>query len=380
MIKQKTIVFIPPNGEIFVNDFSIQRICHNLKKKKQIKTILLKLDTIRGFEENFDYVDLVIDVKTQKELIKKLKEIKPDLIFHRSWMHAYSFAAKLVKKFDNVIVNIKDWEFASKKEYAIVFGEEATKDFKAIKYIMKNAKLILSHYTKEQAKIWAKKYKVNKKKFVFFPEFCNEENFFDKKVLDTDTYNIAFAGSLSPTSYPEEFFIAKPHLRSVRCLTKQNIDVSYVLVEGSYAATQSPKQRLLFQDVLYENQFNDKFHLVKGKQLDSSVLSAYHYGFFHLEDCVKKQNLTRYAVPSKFAFYLEAGLPMIINRKMKGLSKLVKKYGLGVVFDNNEIDDLAIKLKSISTKEYKGYISNINLFRKRFIFKSSNLDKILKIN
>lgn len=337
----------------------------SFKEKKQIKTILLKLDTIRGFEENFDYVDLVIDVKTQKELIKKLKEIKPDLIFHRSWMHAYSFAAKLVKKFDNVIVNIKDWEFASKKEYGIIFGEEATKDFKAIKYIMKSAKLILSHYTKEQAKIWAKKYKVNKKKFVFFPEFCNEENFCDKKVLDTDTYNIVFAGSLSPTSYPEEFFIAKPHLRSVRRLTKQNIDVSYVLVEGSYAATQSPRQRLLFQDVLYENQFNDKFHLVKGKQLDSSVLSSYHYGFFTLEYTTKNKTLNKYAIPSKFAFYLEAGIPMLINDQLKSLSCYVKKYQLGIVFGNDDLDRLDEILVN-NQKNYGNFVKNIKKFRKKF--------------
>lgn len=362
--KIKKVVFVPPNGKMFINDFSIQRIGHYLSKIEDVETVLCIVDESNN-NESFDFVHRVIRESSHKQLLKKIKEENADIIFHRSWMLAYPFAAKLVKKFDNVIVNIKDWEFASKKEYGIIFGEEATKDFKAIKYIMKNAKLILSHFTHEQVKIWAKKYKVNKKKFIFFPEFCNEENFCDKKVPNTDRYKIVFAGSLGPTSYPQEFFIAKSHLKSVRRLTKQNIDVSYVLVEGSYAATQSPKQRLLFQDVLYEEQFNDKFHLVKGKQLDSSVLSAYHYGFFTLEYTTKNKTLNKYAIPSKFAFYLEAGIPMLINDQLKSLSRYVKKYQLGIVFGNDDLDRLDEILVN-NQKNYGNFVKNIKKFRKKF--------------
>lgn len=370
--KIKKVVFVPPNGKMFINDFSIQRIGHYLSKIEDVETVLCIVDESNN-NESFDFIHRVIRASNQKQLLKRIKEENADVIFHRSWMLAYPFAAKLVKKFDNVIVNIKDWNFSSKKEYGIIFTEEATKDFKAMKYIMKHAELILSHYTQEQAKLWAKQYKVDQNKFIFFPEFCNENNFNFRKELRNISLRIAFAGSLGPTTYPEEFFLAKSHLRAVRFLTKKSIDVSYVLVEGSYAATQSPRQRLLFQDILYENQFNDKFHLVKGKQLDSSILNSYHFGFFILEYTTKNKTLNKYAVPSKFAFYLEAGMPMIINSKMKALSKIVEKYELGIVFKS--LNDLIRKLENLSEEHYFTYVNNVENYRKNFTYEK-NIDAV----
>jgi len=176
----KTIIFIPPNGTLKKHDFSLERIAKSLKDNKSIKSVLLYVKNNQD-EKALKYFDNIVQVKSEKELFKKISLIDYDTIFSRAWMHAYPFSAKLVKKFDNVVVNIKDWNFATKKEYKFLFGNYD--DFDAIKYIFKNAKYVLSHYRKQQAKIWAEQYKVNKNKFIFFPEFCNKENFINKKTI-----------------------------------------------------------------------------------------------------------------------------------------------------------------------------------------------------
>lgn len=376
MSKENTIIFIPPNGEIFINDFTIQRICKDLKKFKNIKTILLKIDKVRGYEKSFDYVDLVIDVNTQKDIIEKINEIKPKLIFHRSWMHAYPFAARLVKNFDNVIVNIKDWNFSSKKEYEIIFDKNATKDFKAIKYIFKNAKKVLSHYTKEQAKIWSKKYKVSKNKFIFFPEYCNKENFIDNLTPYNKKKKLVFAGTFAPSSYPQETFVTKYKISALRKITSKNISVTIFLPEGAYNSMFSDDKRILFQDFLYENEFNTFFTIRKGEILNPNILKDYHFGFLVLKYSTKKRELNKFAIPSKFAFYLEAGLPIIINDKMKSLAKIVKKYNLGIVIQNRDLENIN-NILEISEKEYKRKVKAIKKFRKKFTLENSKFKKVL---
>lgn len=368
----KKIIFIPPNGEMFINDFSIERLGKYFKNDKKIHTTLIKIKNKNSIDK-FEYVDSIIDVESKKEILKILKSLKYDVIFHRSWMFAYPFAKTLVKKFDNVIVNIKDWEISTKKEYKVMYGEKAVDDFKAIKYIFKNARVILSHYTDKQAEIWAKKYGVNKNKFIFFPEYCNEENFNFRTNIVYKNPKLVLGGTLAPSSFPEEISAAKSHFRAMKKITKLGIGVDYVLTAGAYAGIKSPKNKMLFQDILYENQFNDNFSLFKGKTLDSSILNQYQFGFFLLEYCTKNEYKNRYAIPSKFAFYLESGLPILANKKLKALSYYVKKYNLGIVFSNDDIKKFNQTL-DISQKDYTQMVENIYQFRKKFIF---NFDGII---
>ena len=370
MSKINKIVLIPPNGEMFVNDFSLQRIGKALKVKNNIKIILLKIDKSdsKNIFEKTDFADITINVKSKDELFNQLKIINPDTIFHRSWMLAYPFAAKLVKEFDNVVVNIKDWNFSSEKDYKIIFGEKSMGDFDAIKYIFKNAKLVLSHFIKEQALIWAKEYKTDKDKFIFFPEYCDKDKFFNRKNTPYKKHKLVFAGSLGPTSDPQEFFLAKPHLMAIRTIAKKDIFINYVLSPGTYAGIKSEKQKILFQDILYENKFNKNFNIKKGKVLDSSILKNYTYGIFTLEYTVKNEHLNKYAIPSKFAFYLEAGIPLLVNKKLVALSQYVEKYNLGITFSNSDLANLHKILKQNEPK-YNKFIKNIKKFRENFTYK-----------
>jgi hypothetical protein len=376
MSKIKKIVFIPPGGKIYLHDFSIKRIANYLTRYTQVKTVLIKMDTTE-YEDIL--IDTTISVQNKQELFDAISKENPDYIFHRSWMHGYPFAAELVEKFDNVIVNIKDWNFSNQEEYKVIFGENNIDDFDAIEYIFKKAKLILSHYSDEQAEIWGKEYCTDEKRFKFFPEYCDENKFYVRDNIDYTNPKIVYAGSMCPTSFTEEQFPCKAYLRSIRVVTKDGLDVSYVLIKSAYEAIQDPKRRDLFLDILYEDKFNPYFHIKEGKTHDPLVLQEYHFAFFHLEDSAENQGLTKYAVPSKFAFYLEAGVPILINSKMKAISNLVIKYNLGVVFSNSEIGSLAHRLKNITNDEYNEYIKNIKLFRNSFTYKNK-IESIFEIN
>lgn len=360
----KTIVFIPPNGILKKQDFSLQRIAKHLSKDKNIKSILLYIGNEQD-NQALEYFDEIIKVNSKKKLFKRLKNLEYSTIFSRSWMHAYPFSAQLVKKFDNVIVNIKDWNFATKEEYKFLFGNDD--DFDAIKYIFKNAKNVLSHFTKEQAKIWAKDYDVNKDKFLFFPEYCDDCNFEEKLVhfKNKNKITLVHAGTVPPSSKPEGFFMTKGLLRSAKKLTKQNISINLVIPPKSYEYLL--KSNLHYKDLLYENEFNDKFNIFKGKNLNASVLNKFDFGFFQLEYHTKNEYLNKYVVPSKFAFYLEAGIPIVINKKFKSLSKIVQKNNLGIVFSNSDLYNLDDKLRKITQKEYVGFLLSIKKFRNKFV-------------
>ena len=177
MKDSKTIVFIPPNARFKKQDFSLIRISTYLNKVFHIKSILIYIEDDDAIEEQLNF-DMVYKVRNKKELFQLLESLNYSFIFHRTWMHSYTFAAKLLKKYKNTIINIKDWNFANKDTYKFLFNNH---DHDGIRFIFENAKFILSHFTEEQSKKWIKEYKLKENRFIFFPEFCNEENFVDRK-------------------------------------------------------------------------------------------------------------------------------------------------------------------------------------------------------
>jgi len=368
----KTIILIPPNGILKKQDFVLERLSHFFKKNLHFQTILICISEEESTQNKI--FDKIIYVKNKNDILEELESINYDLIITRGWMHAYNFSALITKKFKNVIALIKDWNFSSPEEYKFLFKDNS--DFQAIDYIFKNAKYILSHYTHKQSEIWAKEYNVEQSKFIFFPEYCIEENFNKKSfTYKKSDINLVFAGTLPPSSYPEGFFLTKGLLRASKLLSKHNITINIMLPPRNY--NDMFNQKLLYQDLIFENEFNSKFKIHEGKVLNPTVLDKFDFGFFILEYTVKNEYLNKYAVPSKFAFYLESGIPIIINKKHKALASYVKKYNLGIVFSNKDIGVLHKKLNSIRKNDYKVFLKNIIKFRETFTYKDSTFTKIL---
>lgn len=359
----KTVVLIPPSARFKKQDFSIQRVATAFKNISDIKVVLLYIKELELSIDEKIY-DEVISVTSEQEIFLKLKAIDSKMIINRAWMHNYSFAKSLVENFNNVVVNIKDWNFCSKDEYRFLFG--STDDFEAIEYIFENAKLVLSHFTQEQAVLWSKEYGVDLNRFVFFPEFCNKDSF-ENRAIEYKDIHLVYAGKIQKSTYPEQLFPAKSHLRSITKLTKQGFNIDFILPEMEYDNVVKNKE--YFLDFLYENSFNDRFNLIRGRKLHPQILKKYHFGFFELEVSGKNIELFRYAIVSKFAFYLEASLPMLVNKNFISIAFLIKEHQLGVVFENKDIDSFDTLL-DISQNQYDTYIKNIQKFRKSFVYEN----------
>lgn len=366
------VVLIPPNGQLKKHDFSFQRIEKWLSKFDNIETTLLHIKPL-NFTPDISIFKSVIEVKNEEELFDILNRLDFSFIFHRSWMGSYEFAARIIKEFNKVIINIKDWNFAEKEVYESIFPNN--KDHESIDFIFKNCSTILSHFTKEQYLPWAKEYNTNESKFIFFPEFCNENNFNKRKPIKYKNIHLVYAGAIPPTSFPDEYFPGKSHLRSIKSLSKQKINIDFVLPPHVYDTFFNPKGDFL--DFILESKLNKRFNIVKGKELNSEILNKYHFGFFELEASGRNHNLYKYAITSKFAFYLEAGIPILINEKFYSMSSIVKKHKLGIIFKNSDLKDLNKKI-NISQNEYNLFCKNINNFRKKFTYKV-NVSDIRKI-
>ncbi|AXH10879.1 hypothetical protein AHALO_2552 [Malaciobacter halophilus] len=362
-MKNKHLILIPPNGRFKKQDFSLFRIIKWLKNFENIKISLIYIEDGNINKNLKDFIN-IYKVKDEEEIFNIIKLLDYDFIFHRSWMGAYYFAAKLVKTFDNVLINIKDWNFAEKEIYEYLF--QNNKDYESIEYIFKNCDNILSHFTKEQAKLWAKEYNTNKNKFKFFPEYCNKKSFNNKpKIKYSKNVKLVYAGKIPSSCLAEDYFPGKAHLRSIKKLTKQKINIDFVLPPDVYEDFTTSKK--LYLDFIYENKMNKRFNLKKGKILNSQILNKYHFGFFELEASGINHELYKYAITSKFAFYLECGIPILINEKFHSIAKIVKKYNLGIIFNNNDLENLNDKLK-ISQDEYNLLCKNIKKFRKNFTY------------
>lgn len=365
------IALIPPNGQFKKQDFSLIRINEWLSQYNNLEVILVYIESSQ-FQKDISSFNHIIKTQTEEDLFRIIHSLNVNLIFHRSWMGAYPFGVKLIQKFDNVIVNIKDWNFASKEVYEFLF--KGNNDYSAIENIFKKAKYVLSHFTKDQSSIWAKEYTTSEEKFIYFPEYCNEKNFNNKPYLKYKDIKLVYAGKVPPSCYAEEYFPGKSHLRSIKLLSQQNIKIDFVIPPSLYDEFLSSE---LFLDFQYENQYNDNFSVKKGSNLKSDILDEYHFGFFELETSGVNFELYEYAVTSKFAFYLEAGLPMLINEKFKSMSQLVQEHQLGIVFSNSDLSNMTDKVK-VTQASYDTMVNNVKSFRKEFTYsKQCDLKRLL---
>lgn len=365
---EKTIWYLPLHGHIIPAESSIYRLTSALKKNG-FKINLLKFGKLHQ-KEYKNLFNKVIETETVEQFFYELCNINYSSIVYQGGLKGYLFGAFLVKNFNNVIVFMKDWNFGTKKDYIHFFGEKSGYDFEGIEYIFKNSKHVLSHFTEEEIDKWQLEYKCDASKFNFYPAFCHPEFFVKKE----KTYNpkkicLAWAGSIVPSSYPEKFFPGKSLLDTTMALTKNNINYDFLIPEDWFRTLENKNE--LYMDFLYQDKVNKYFNLVKGRNMDPTVLNKYDFGTFPLIiNNPKEKRIFEYAVVTKLAFYLEAGIPIIINRKITKMAEIVGKNKLGIVVDNNNINGLAKKLKKITNDEYQLLLQNVINYRKNFTYKS----------
>jgi len=87
------------------------------------------------------------------------------------------------------------------------------------------------------------------------------------------------------------------------------------------------------------------FDELSPEKLEEKVYSQSHFGLV-----LKVSQYYEFGSTSKFSSYLHANLPVVVPEEYVYLSKLVKKYGVGIVF--KDCKDLIDKLKVLTQEEY----------------------------
>lgn len=374
----KNIAIIPPSGSFIHQDLFFDKFIYFLKQQKITYSILLIQNSIkREYQDENE-----IFFQNIEELIYFLKHETFDLIFHRCWMHRYEFAGKLAKEINNIVFYIKDWmEEIPREKYKFLY--ETDDDYDGIKDMFHHGKLILSHYSDEYMHTIAKIYHVPSKKFHFFPEYCIEEKFIKRSfIYNKKNIRILWVGGIVHTSSPNEISANKTFFETFQYITKQNknITVDMFLLKYMYEKIHNPANKLIWQDWLFEDKFNDKFNIKLGSSTDLNIFLNYDFAiisnlWFDKNDLSLLN--TAHAVISKFALYLEIGIPIIVHEKWKPLVDIVKQYDIGIIISNKDIKKLDTIL-SISKSRYDTIVENIYKFRKLYTYNKQTMQVILK--
>jgi len=361
-----SVAMIPPSGKLIISDFTLQRMSLNFIRSG-VKTCLLYTGTrLPEFE---DYFSESRYFKDEDELLHAAYTDSFRGVIHRAWMHGYLFGALVVKHFRNTSVYIKDWNFAeSPEDYAFVCSEKDISDYDGMEYIHKNALSVISHYDENEAVLFSEEFQTDIDKYVFLPEPADENVFItnDTSLSKGDIIKIAIAGGLYPSTLPDDFFPMKGMLNAAKIHRNSNLQISFILPEHLYDFIMAPGKKNSYMDFLYESYKYNRLKFVKGQDMGPGVLRGQHFGVFVFEDYCANARIVKHAFPSKFTFYLEAGIPMLVNRTMKSLADLVEKEGLGLAFSNDEVNNL-IDIIRQNTEMYETYKQNIISFRQRLL-------------
>ncbi|MDD4505344.1 MAG: hypothetical protein PHE60_03095 [Sulfurospirillaceae bacterium] len=372
----KKIIIVPPNGKFKSQDFFIHRLSEYLYiNNYEAKLVKIKED----FDEEICLSIPIISLDNVEHLLFYLTTSNFDLIIHRCWMHSYSFAALLSQHCSNVVFYIKDW-FAeiSREQYKLIYHTDS--DYDGIKTLFESNKKILTHYTMEYIiAIWSKKYCIDINNFTFFPEYTIKSKHHIRINTSYDSKNVKLLllGSLFPTCNPTEICNQRQVLNDIKLITSQKIQFDRMVLEKTYDNVMNSP---LYIDYKYEHLFNSYFNIIQGSAFNSKDTEYYHFGVYQLLDVSnydsKDANSTLHAVVSKFANYLEAGLPILVNENFKYISAIVKKYDIGIVISNNEAKDLKCVL-NIEEGRYQTLISNVYIFRDMYSYNFETLKSIL---
>ncbi|WP_455757110.1 hypothetical protein [Sulfurimonas sp.] len=379
-MKNKKIAFIPPNGSVIEQDFFFNRISIFLNSINiEIYLILFDTDDFRAYKSSI-YKQLVVN--NISELQKLNNEYKFDLILHRCWMHRYKFAAEMVDKFDNIAFYIKDWmDEIPKEEYAFLY--QTIEDYDAIKKIFQSGKKVFSHYTYEYTDYLALKYDIPKNNFCFLPEYSCEDNFNIRKTTKYDKNNIklVWIGGIIPSNRPKKIDEEKIFLDSIVKLSRNNINIDFFILEKYFNKVHDINNFDIWKDWLYEDLFNDNFKIKLGTPMNSDKYDIYNFGIIagleYDENCLALKSV-RYAIISKLALYMEIGLPLLVNKKWKALSEIVDKNNIGIIIDNEDLNNMD-GVFDISQQKYNDMVDSVYEFRKRYTYNKKTLGSVLNL-
>lgn len=239
-------------------------------------------------------------------------------------------------------------------------------------YCFKNADAILARSPENYLAL--KMFAIDNKPSLFFADYCDNDYFTNTQLTINDSkseISIAYSGG-----------ILGKHLKNK---LSQGLTDFYALIEelekqqvhfNIYPSPFLNKEQ--YYDYIEASQTLDYLHVhesVLQKNL-AKELSNYHFGvlphFRTGESKITDDKLDR-GTSLKFYNYLEAGIPILVSSEMKYMSWIVKRYGIGIVFDRKDFPNIR---QLILSHDYNMLKSNVIQIREKLSMKN-NLPRLI---
>lgn len=201
-------------------------------------------------------------------------------------------------------------------------------------------------------------------------EFFEEEEKYSRK--DGGTY-LVYGGIVAPSHHPREIYGAAQFLDLAKNFIHQGF-CFHIYLSPHF----SPMQiKTLYADYVQFAADSPGFKFQYGVPLDRATKAFSRYDFAVMIHKTKGTKMNAFhfntCIPTKFFTYLSAGLPVIINKEFGYIVSVVKKYEIGIVIDQDEIDALA---EIIKRYDYEKLKANVKRAREELSMKK-HIDRLI---
>ena len=363
--KNKTIVYITDKCYP-----SLSRQAEFMKKNGY-KTFLISMDSLS--QQNLEMIigsfdNIIQNLSFFPTLGKVLNSITPNFFHVQCWMWQYSLGKFVIQKNikSKVISDFYDITgmYANHNDLNMVFPKFIIKqDFDCEKFIFENSDGIIHRYKQSVLNEYAKKYKKKGKilEFQQYPvEIVDSKNKLNKK---NQSYKFVFCGILiapDDQTQPKELFNSAGLHYTFKKILENNHEIG-VFLPLSYS---QQKYKWLFD---LKQQFLEKLNIYKFLPIKELIkeISNYDFGINFQKFDIKKTKVSKYTynggMGTKNYTYLEAGLPIIINKEYKYHDELVSKNKIGISLMSKDLDNLNFLINKANIKELKKNVRKFNI-------------------
>jgi hypothetical protein len=204
-------------------------------------------------------------------------------------------------------------------------------------------------------------YRIKKKNSsLFFPLYCDEENFkpIKPRATNVENINIVYIGGVNG---PDE----KTSSNFLPLIKKLNgLEVGFTIFPSPIS-----EQNFYSEYKAMETKF-PYFKMERSVAFDKLDISNYDFGVLPFEHETSENYYSKnlYASTMKFFVYLEMGIPVMISEYWRFPAWLTKRYKLGIVSSYNDLEQLP---QILSRTDINSLKNNIGVFREKFGLKKN---------
>jgi len=241
------------------------------------------------------------------------------------------------------------------------------------KYAFKNCNAILYKSADYEFKLLPEDIQAsikNKPKFGF-PSYTQSELFTISDIRDKLSYKDKEIHLVNAGTFTEGSPLYRSMYEYFYNILKQGFHLHLYSPDGAISETH---KRNITKD---EQELAGRLHIHPFSPVDkfSEELSKYDYGInmIYFSD-IAKEGAKEIAATNKLASYLEAGLPILVNKQLKYFADLVQKNKIGLVIEDWNLSDLKSKIKK---ENYAQLVRNVIKFRDKYSMEN-NINKFIK--